>query len=1122
MVVGRDVAPVVGMEEQLEALHDALAAAHDGLVVVLVGAEPGMGKTTLARTFADEAAAVGVPVHWGSGIEVGGAPAFWPWREILRSLGTDAIEAARSRLEVRAEDPFAAYDTVLEILRERAATTRILVFDDIHRADIASIDLLRFLATAGRDLPLLVVATHRLHELGVDLVRDVAVADLASHARRITPATLGRSEVEVLLSSAMDGDRLSSAEAERLAADITERSGGNPLFVRHLADAVGRFGPDALVGIPHEIRAAVRARVEPLPAATRELLDTATVLGPDFRPEVLAAMRGVSVESVARDLVPAIETGILVRSNGTLTFAHLLVREALDDAVEEAVRRRRHAAAARAFADEGVAPAAVIAQHLLDAGTDADPTETARWTERAAEEAREVGGRVDAAVWSAASAEQWARVGDAQRQADQLDAAIGDQIIVGDGPAAVALAADLADLARAQGSGALLARAALARSEVFEPSQTFDVAVLLREALTHPDLPDDPRLRADLLGALADTLGIPSMDGPRRDAPGARSAIAALEDLAGGGDPHVRLRLLEARLAVDSGPQHFEDRRRWLAEIGDIAAPGPSVPARLGRLYWLTSLAFEAGDLVEVDHRLKEWESLAERSASSFWRWRAAMARACLLYVQGRLGDAEQHAMANMGLVANLNPEMGLRVTMGLIFAMRRDQGRLDELEDLGAANLGVLGMIVAADQDDPVETRRLLAVTVAEADRSAPDDLHWLCLTSLVAYGAEAVGDEELCRSAAHDLEPFADQSVMWGRSYVFAMPVSEAVGIAWRGAGEPDRAAAAFRSAVDWADRAGAPGFGARARAGLASVLPVGHPERGVLLETAAEVTARLRMDGVERSAVALLAAGSPDGGARTHAADDPVGTATGVAPTVTAQREPAHARVRTFGRFEVVPPGGSEPARWSSRKARDTLKMLICRRGHAIPREQLIDALWPDAALDAGRSRLSVVLSLVRAALDPERGLPKPPLRADRQAVALDLDVVSVDAEVFLDGAAAGLKALAADDAEAGRLLGAASAVAEQGTFLAEEPYAEFAMGMRSEVERTRREVLRALAGWAEGRGDTQEALGWWARLVELDPDDEEAYRALTARLDAEGRYGEAAGHRAARAARRRGPD
>src|SRR5699024_10263148 len=113
-----------------------------------------------------------------------------------------------------------------------------------------------------------------------------------------------------------------------------------------------------------------------------------------------------------------------------------------------------------------------------------------------------------------------------------------------------------------------------------------------------------------------------------------------------------------------------------------------------------------------------------------------------------------------------------------------------------------------------------------------------------------------------------------------------------------------------------------------------------------------------------------------------------------------------------------------------------------------------------LDAGRSRLSVVLSLVRAALDPERGLPKPPLRADRQAVALDLDVVSVDVEVFLDGAAAGLKALAADDAEAGRLLGAASAVAEQGTFLAEEPYAEFAMGMRSEVERTRREVLRAL--------------------------------------------------------------
>ena len=71
------------------------------------------------------------------------------------------------------------------------------------------------------------------------------------------------------------------------------------------------------------------------------------------------------------------------------------------------------------------------------------------------------------------------------------------------------------------------------------------------------------------------------------------------------------------------------------------------------------------------------------------------------------------------------------------------------------------------------------------------------------VLSAAEAVGDAARCREVADALDPFSSQCVMWGRSYVFGMPVAEAVGIARRGAGQPDEAAAAFSLARAWAAR-------------------------------------------------------------------------------------------------------------------------------------------------------------------------------------------------------------------------------------------------------------------------------------------------------------------------------
>jgi DNA-binding SARP family transcriptional activator len=652
------------------------------------------------------------------------------------------------------------------------------------------------------------------------------------------------------------------------------------------------------------------------------------------------------------------------------------------------------------------------------------------------------------------------------------------------------------------------------RSDVFEPSQEQDSPPLLREALAHPDLGDDERLRADLWAGLAGLLGMPTLDGARQDTAGARAAIAELVDLAAGGDPYCRARLLEARLHVDSGPAHHRDRVAWLAELDELLPPGPNALGRIQRTYWATSLAFEAGELVEVDRLLRVWEQLADRSDSAFWTWRAAMARASLRYAQGRLDLAEQGALAMGPLVEGLNPPFGLRVLGGLFFAMRHDQGRILEVAGDGSWDLGVLEAVVSVERGDVGGARRHLDRAVGLAEATGPDDLYWLCLLSLIAVAAEAVGDADRCRWVADRLDPYVDQCVMWGRSYVFGTPVAETVGQARRGAGQPEEAEAAFRRAVAWADRVGAAGFGARARVGLASVLPLDDPERATVLDEACETASRRGLGRIEREAAELVAA--------AVAPTERDGRLADLLAASPGPAQPSTASVRTLGRFEVVGAGGGAPARWSSRKARDALKVLICHRGRSIPREELIDLLWPDVDLATGRSRLSVVLSMLRSALDPDRVLPSDPLRSDRQSVALDLDLVAVDVEELLASAAAALAGADLGDPEAAALLAAAADRADRGTFLAEDPYADWAAGLRTTVHRVHRALLRAGAGLADTGaghgGGAGEAIRWWTRLVELDPDDEAAYQALLALLDADGRHGEARAHRAALAARR----
>jgi ATP/maltotriose-dependent transcriptional regulator MalT/DNA-binding SARP family transcriptional activator len=213
----------------------------------------------------------------------------------------------------------------------------------------------------------------------------------------------------------------------------------------------------------------------------------------------------------------------------------------------------------------------------------------------------------------------------------------------------------------------------------------------------------------------------------------------------------------------------------------------------------------------------------------------------------------------------------------------------------------------------------------------------------------------------------------------------------------------------------------------------------------------------------------------------------------------------RIVTLGGLRVLRAGEAIPATaWQSRKARDLLKLLVARLGRPTPRDQIYDLLWPDEPVGRRASRLSVTLSTLRGVLDPEhtRGADEL-VAADRENVWLDLAAVEVDVVRFLD---------AARRAVAGGVATPISELADvetlyTGEFLDDDPYADWAVGVREEARALYLQVARRLAERLAATGEPDRAGHLYLRLLQRDPFDEAAHLALVAVLDRAGHRGEA---------------
>ena len=394
----------VGQEGHRTDLLADLAAAIDGDGrVVIIGGEAGIGKTTLVRSLAGEAVQRNVRILEASCFELYSTPAFGPWLNLFANLNDDPelpvapagfAGGSMQRITDQAALFASVRDYFIEITRQGPV---LLVLEDLHWSDPASLDLLRELSRRASRMRLLIVVTYRTDDLARSnpfyqrlpaLVRETG-------CRRIALNRLDREQLRTLVDSGMD---LSQPDAHRLVDYLARHSDGNPFYATELIRALHDRGllthrPDGWelaeldqLVLPPLLMQVIDSRVSRLGNAIRELLAIAAIVGQEVPlsiwSDVAGAQRDELLKAVERasdaHLMEANEQGTSVR------FVHALTQNALYASVLPPRRREWHGRVARTLMGSPHPDPDSVAHHLNMAG---DP-DTWRWLVKAAERAR--------------------------------------------------------------------------------------------------------------------------------------------------------------------------------------------------------------------------------------------------------------------------------------------------------------------------------------------------------------------------------------------------------------------------------------------------------------------------------------------------------------------------------------------------------------------------------------------------------------------------------------------------------------------------------------------------------------------------------------------------------------
>lgn len=355
--------PLLGRDDFLRSVRAQVERArggHGGLLLIV--GEAGIGKTALTGRAVHEAERSGMTVLRGACWGADGTPGYWPWTQVIRglrrSLPAQAWEAASEASDVvwrvllggggKAEGEagrFELFDAVTTLLVTAAQQQPVLVvLEDVHWADPASVALLEFAAQHVSLERVLIVATCRLVEVErPDHPARDRLRSLVTRATTLTLTGLGAADVAELMRRTAD-----RAPDGELVTQVLSRTGGNPFFVQETARLWA--GGHQVSEMSPGLHASLQQRLHLLDGAVAHCLRAASVLGRHFRPDIVASVMDASPEDVHRWLAQAGAAQLVAQEpSGEALFEHDLVRETLYGGLDARLVRRLHAAAVRAL-----------------------------------------------------------------------------------------------------------------------------------------------------------------------------------------------------------------------------------------------------------------------------------------------------------------------------------------------------------------------------------------------------------------------------------------------------------------------------------------------------------------------------------------------------------------------------------------------------------------------------------------------------------------------------------------------------------------------------------------------------------------------------------------------------
>jgi class 3 adenylate cyclase len=703
--------PCVGRDDELTRIRESWQQADGRPVLVLVGGEPGVGKTRLAVSAAMQAHDQGVGLLYGRCDEEIAAP-FLPWVEIIRQLMAEVDgevlrdwtgvrageltrivpELARRMADLGAPttgDPeserFALFDAVVSLLTGAAAAVPLfIILDDFHWADTASALLLRHVLRNTPGSRLTVVATYR----DTDLISESVIGQVFGDLRR--DGIVDRIRLTGLDSAATGALLIAWAGQpvpEALVKTVHTETDGNPFFIEELIaqlaetdDAAtsadhSRLATSLLeLGVPEGVANLVRRRASRLTEPARNILAVAAVAGREFDLDVIAAAANAKEDEAVDALDEATAIGLVeqVTPNGRFRFAHSLIRSAIEESLGAARRARLHLRIGEEL--EAAQPIDVVAlAHHYTAATAAGAEKAYEYSTRAArsaldalayEEAAEHAERGLRALTTAHTKEPHARadllllLAEARTDLSEVEAAHSTSVAAADE------ARRLDDTPRFVNAVFLYG---LTGGIAVDPTRT----ALVQEALAR--LPDtDSRERALLLSGRAEWAFLSEDDADRADAQSALEMANRLDD------PHVIAYSSAVLADLLIGSPNAAGRIELGSQSLHIAETFGIGRAVFNSLQWIPGAFLELGDRAGCEATLADLETRARRLHFESMVVLSGI-RALLAMLDGRFEDANTISEQAVGVASGDDP-VALIGHVAQQVAMAREIGNFVDL----------------------------------------------------------------------------------------------------------------------------------------------------------------------------------------------------------------------------------------------------------------------------------------------------------------------------------------------------------------------------------------------------------------------------------------------------------